>query len=192
MFNNPILNKLVYAAAFLLTLAVLVSLPYGPLSWEAMAQSYLYENAAAPLADIMGNTFVTAEEIYLPGTTASLDEGGMIIAEQDEAGGVTLFAGGIQALLDPALLNNTFTTQLASGEIREYTPADSNPANLNERLVLTGSSNDVTLSIYYLYTAEGTRVFQVNVYLNDTLRSNRLLLFAEADGTLTWVVRAES
>ncbi|MBN1966747.1 MAG: hypothetical protein JW910_18990 [Anaerolineae bacterium] len=193
MFKNPHLNKLVYAAAFVLTVAVLLSLPYGPLSWQALAQSYLYDEAplAVPMAEITGITFVTQEEVFLPGTRAELDEGGLILADQDDAGAVTIYAGGIQALLDPSLLANTFRTRLASGEMREYAPDESSAANLNDRLMLTGTSSGVTINIYYLYTAEGTRAFQITLLTNDTLLSNRLLLFAEADGVLTWVVRSE-
>jgi hypothetical protein len=166
-----------------LTVVVLMSLPYEGFNW---ATAQVYEVDQSPTS---GGGFLYLNEVVSGGSSVNLGNAGTGILGNGDVLSLLTPSGGLAANVSPQSIVAGFQQYLQTGLL--IPPSSQFITNPEARRVMTQPYLGGEVRGYYLFTTEGTSVFQFNIYQNGTLANDRLMLFVAPNGSTVWVYRAE-
>lgn len=164
--------------AVLVFVVAVVAFPNSPWSTQLFAQTY-------PVTNIKGHTWIFDNEVIYSGYTFGVPTGSGLIpislTEKQLIG--TVYLGGADLVVDARRLSAEIARLIRLRRFTDNKPEDQSPETVRLMQAVT-APNGREARLYYLFTNEGTRVFQVNLYFNGKLENDRLKIFIE-DGAGT-------
>ncbi len=181
-------RAIVVSIAVLATIVVVLGLPAEGFQW-ANAQVYDNQAPTPPVyTGLPGIGFVLVNDVAYGGRTFNLGAGGYGQIGSGSVFSITSPAGYSVASIPPQAFLTGFQRYLQTGLL--LPPQSQFITNPEGRRMFTQPYAGGEVRGYYLFTSEGTSVFQLNVYQGGVLTSDRVMLFVAPNGNSIWVYRS--